>query len=154
MIAKRPDVQVLWQCGSLYVEQFKNCETAKLPNVKLNAFIDRMDLAYKMADVAIARAGALTVSNYAWLDCLRFWYLRQMWRKDHQTKNAMAWCKKCCDFIKDSDAQAQMIAKALELLDDEVLKQELSTNIKQLAKPNAAEEIANEVLKLIPNQRL
>ncbi|MBK7872723.1 MAG: undecaprenyldiphospho-muramoylpentapeptide beta-N-acetylglucosaminyltransferase [Saprospiraceae bacterium] len=154
-LQKRPDVQVLWQCGSLYVEQFKNCETAKLPNVKLNAFIDRMDLAYKMADVAIARAGALTVSELCLVGLPSILIPSPNVAEDHQTKNAMALVQKnAAILLKDSDAQAQMIAKALELLDDEVLKQELSTNIKQLAKPNAAEEIANEVLKLIPNQRL
>ncbi len=150
-LRERADIQVLWQCGSLYYEQFKDCETAKLPNVKIQAFIDRMDLAYKMADVAIARAGALTVSELCLVGLPTILVPSPNVAEDHQTKNAMALVQKnAAILLKDSDAQAQMIAKALELLDNKDLKQELSTNIKELAKPNAAEEIADEVLKLIP----
>lgn len=149
---KRPDIQVLWQCGSLYVEQYQNCETVKLPNVRIQAFIDRMDLAYKMADAAIARAGALTVSELCLVGLPTILVPSPNVAEDHQTKNAMALVEKgAAILLKDANAIAQMIPKALELLDDENLRQKLSANIKQLAKPNAAEEIADEVLKLVKN---
>ncbi len=149
---KRPDIQVLWQCGSLYVEQYQNCETAKLPNVRIQAFIDRMDLAYKIADAAIARAGALTVSELCLVGLPTILVPSPNVAEDHQTKNAMALVEKgAAILLKDANAIAQMIPKALELLDDENLRQKLSANIKQLAKPNAAEEIADEVLKLVKN---
>lgn len=151
-LQKRVDIQVLWQCGSLYFEEYQNCQTAKLPNVKIQAFIDRMDLAYKMADAAIARAGALTVSELCLVGIPTILVPSPNVAEDHQTKNAMALVEKdAAILLKDSDAQAQMIPKALELLDNESLRQKLSANIKQLAKPNASEEIADEVLKLILN---
>lgn len=149
-LLQRPEIQVLWQCGSLYIEQFKNCETAKLPNVRIQAFIDRMDLAYKMADAAIARAGALTVSELCLVGLPTILVPSPNVAEDHQTKNAMALVdKEAAILLKDTNAIEQMIPKALELLDDEDLRQKLSGNIKQLAKPNAAAEIANEVLKLV-----
>lgn len=149
-LQQRPDIQVLWQCGSLYFEEYQNCQTAKLPNVKMQAFIDRMDLAYKMADAAIARAGALTVSELCLVGLPTILVPSPNVAEDHQTKNATALVdKEAAILLKDANAISQMIPKALELLDDEDLRQKLSNNIKQLAKPNAAEEIANEVLKLV-----
>ena len=65
VLAAYPDVQLLWQAGSLYYERFKDSATAQLPNVKLQAFVDRMDLAYVMADVSICRAGAMTIAELA-----------------------------------------------------------------------------------------
>ena len=147
----RTDVQVLWQCGSLYYEEFKNCETAKLPNVLITAFIDRMDLAYKLADVAIARAGALTVSELCLVGIPAILVPSPNVAEDHQTKNAMSLVEKdAAILLKDADAILQMIPKALQLLDDDnFIKQKLAINIQKLAKPKAAEDIAQAVLKIV-----
>ncbi len=148
-LRQRTDIQILWQCGSLYYEQFKHCETAQLPNVRIQAFIDRMDLAYQMTDVAIGRAGALTVSELCLVGIPSILVPSPNVAEDHQTKNALALVQKdAAILIKDAEAAAQLIPKALELLDDEALRQKLALNIKQLAKPNAADEIAEEVIQL------
>jgi len=63
-ISDLADVQILWQTGKLYIDNYQDCETAQLPNVKIRAFLDRMDLAYAIADVVICRAGALTISEF------------------------------------------------------------------------------------------
>lgn len=146
---ERTDVQVLWQCGSLYIEQYQNSETAKLSNVKIQAFIDRMDLAYKMADAVVCRAGS-TVSELQLIGKPAILVPSPNVAEDHQTKNAMALVEKdAAILLSDADAKAQMIAKAIELLDDTDLQKKLSKNIRAMAKPNGAEQIADEVLKLI-----
>ena len=63
LASQHPDIQILWQCGKLYIDEFSNSETAKLSNVKITAFLERMDLAYAAADVALSRAGALSISE-------------------------------------------------------------------------------------------
>ncbi len=150
LLRQRADIQVLWQCGSLYYERFKDCETSQLPNVRIQPFIDRMDLAYNMSDAAIGRAGALTVSELCLVGMPAILVPSPNVAEDHQTKNALALAQKeAAILIKDADAAAQMIPKALELLDDVALRQKLSLNIRQLAKPNAADDIAQEVIRLI-----
>lgn len=52
MIKHRDDLQILWQVGRQFIEEFALTPIAQLKNVKMLAFIDRMDLAYAIADVA------------------------------------------------------------------------------------------------------
>jgi len=146
---ENPDVQILWQVGKLYIEEFSQTATSVLPNVKAQAFIDRMDLAYAMADVVLCRAGALTISELCLLGKPAVLVPSPNVAEDHQTKNAMALVKEnAAILIKDKNAN-EMLHGAMRVLENETLKQQLSINIKQLARPDAADDIAEEVLKLI-----
>jgi len=49
----------------------------------------------------------------------------------------------------DSKAREQIIRKPLELLRNDTRRRQLATNIRRLAKPKAAEHIAEEVIKLL-----
>ena len=53
VLKNNQDIQVLWQAGKLYIEQFSKTETAQLTNVKITAFIERMDYAFAAADVVV-----------------------------------------------------------------------------------------------------
>jgi UDP-N-acetylglucosamine--N-acetylmuramyl-(pentapeptide) pyrophosphoryl-undecaprenol N-acetylglucosamine transferase len=149
-IANRQDVQYLWQCGALYYEEFKEGKTAQLPNVHLTKFVDRMDLAYAAADVVISRAGATSISELCLVQKPAILVPSPNVAEDHQTKNAMALVAKgAAILVKDSEAKAEMITTALELLGDHNHQLQLSENIKNLGRKNAAEKIAREVLKLV-----
>ncbi len=142
-------VQVLWQIGKLYIDNFGQEKTAQLPSVKGQAFVDRMDLAYAMADLMICRAGASTISELCLVGQAAILVPSPNVAEDHQTKNAMALVdKNAAVLIKDNDAISELIPQALELLGDEERLALLSKNSKLLAKPNAAEVIAKEVLSL------
>jgi UDP-N-acetylglucosamine--N-acetylmuramyl-(pentapeptide) pyrophosphoryl-undecaprenol N-acetylglucosamine transferase len=70
--------------------------------------------------------------------------------EDHQTKNAMSLVnEQAALMIKDSDAGAQLIDTAMKLLYDESQCKKLATNIARLGKPDATEQIVNEIEKLI-----
>ncbi|MCO6492658.1 MAG: undecaprenyldiphospho-muramoylpentapeptide beta-N-acetylglucosaminyltransferase [Phaeodactylibacter sp.] len=148
-LRERQEVQVLWQYGQLYEEPFSRCETARLPNVKAQPFIDRMDLAYAMADVIICRSGALTVSELHFAGKPAILIPSPNVAEDHQTKNAMALVDAGAAWIvRDEEAKELAVAKALELLNDEAARNRLSFNIRKLAMPDAAGRIAEEVLRL------
>jgi UDP-N-acetylglucosamine--N-acetylmuramyl-(pentapeptide) pyrophosphoryl-undecaprenol N-acetylglucosamine transferase len=143
------EIQVLWQAGKLYIEEMSQSETAALDNVKVVQFIDRMDLAYAMSDVIIGRAGALTISELCLVGKPSILIPSPNVSEDHQTKNAMALVEKnAAILVKDSEAKELIMKKALEVLNDEIVKENLSSNILKLSKENAAEEIANVVLSL------
>jgi UDP-N-acetylglucosamine--N-acetylmuramyl-(pentapeptide) pyrophosphoryl-undecaprenol N-acetylglucosamine transferase len=152
LLAKHPEVQVLWQAGSMYIEEFKASATAQLENVNVQAFIKRMDLAYAAADVVIGRAGALTISELCLVGKPAILVPSPNVAEDHQTKNAMALVDKgAAILVPDKEAET-MLQVAIELLGNSDQIALLSKNIKQLAKPDAAARIAAEVLKLIDSQ--
>ncbi len=149
LIENKGDIQILWQCGRLYEEDFKNGKAAQLPNVQMRPFIDRMDLAYAVADVIIARAGALTISELCLAGTPSVLVPSPNVTEDHQTKNAMALVEKqAAVLVKDSEAKDKMLQKALEIIDNESLMNSLSHNILKLGKPNAAKDIALQIIKI------
>lgn len=149
-IAAHPEVQVLWQMGSLYVEDFGDCATAQLENVKAQPFVDRMDLAYTMADLVICRAGALTISELTQLGQPAMLIPSPNVAEDHQTMNAQALVEKqAAILLPDPDAKKEIISRALSLLAKPQDLNVLGENIKVMARPKAAAQIADEVLQLI-----
>lgn len=149
LLAQHPEVQVIWQAGSLYYDRFKESKTARLPNVRIRPFIIRMDLAYTLSDVVICRAGALTISELCLLGQPAILVPSPNVAEDHQTKNAKALVNHgAALMISDNDAPEKMIEEALHLLTDKALLSNLSENARKLAHPDAAERIAGEVLQL------
>lgn len=149
LLAQRPDVQVLWQCGRYYEKQYRDCATARLPNVQLRPFIERMDLLYAAADVVIARAGALTISELAVVGKPAVLVPSPNVAEDHQRRNAEALAK--CGaalLVPDAEAAERLLPEALTLLDDPQRQAVLRQHLQPFARPNAAEAIALEALRL------
>jgi UDP-N-acetylglucosamine--N-acetylmuramyl-(pentapeptide) pyrophosphoryl-undecaprenol N-acetylglucosamine transferase len=150
LIENQEDTQFLWQCGRLYETDFKDCKTAKLSNVQMRPFVDRMDLAYACADVIIARAGALTVSELCLAGTPSVLVPSPNVAEDHQTKNAMALVtKNAAILVKDVEASDKMIQEALTILKDEKVLHSLHENILTLGKPNAAKDIVAQIKKVV-----
>ena len=56
--------QVIWQTGTFYIESIKQkFEQKELKGLWFEAFIEKMNFAYAVSDVVIARAGALSISE-------------------------------------------------------------------------------------------
>lgn len=145
------DVQVVWQCGSYYYGKLSRELEGELPeNVKLMAFLKRMDLAYACADVVVARAGAGTISELCLLEKAAVLIPSPNVAEDHQTKNALALVnKQAALMVKDADAADRIIPVLAGLLQEEEKRRELSRNIACLAVRDSDEKIAAEILKLI-----
>ncbi|MEZ4900446.1 MAG: undecaprenyldiphospho-muramoylpentapeptide beta-N-acetylglucosaminyltransferase [Spirosomataceae bacterium] len=142
--------QVLWQTGKPYYEKAKTTlKSLKTPYAQANDFIYEMDLAYALADVVVSRAGALSVSELCLVEKPCILVPFPFASEDHQTKNAMSLVEQnAALLVKDKDAKEELVQSALKLLQDTNKQIELSNNIKKLAKPNAAQEIAQIVLSL------
>ncbi len=144
-------IQVIWQCGKFYHDEMKQRTEGKLgDNIRLMEFIKEMDLAYAAADVVVSRAGALSVSELCLVGKPVIFVPSPNVAEDHQTKNAMALVEKdAALLVKDADSVEKLIPASLGLLKDKEKQTELSQNILKLARPNAAEDIANEIIELI-----
>ena len=144
---KEQKVQLLWQCGKLYYEQYKLHDEKK--HVHVHAFINRMDLAYAAADIIISRAGASSVSELCIVGKPTIFIPSPNVAEDHQTKNARAISDKhAAILLKESDLDTFPILFE-SLIKDEGKQESLSENIKELALPNATIHIVNQVEKLL-----
>lgn len=146
------EVQVIWQCGRFYVEEMteklKGFEETEM--IHLFEFLKEMDLAYAVADVVISRAGALSVSELSIAGKPTIFVPSPNVAEDHQSKNAKAMLDNdAAILVKDADAREKLINRAISLINDVERKDTLEKNIKAMAKPNAAEDIVEEIVKLI-----
>lgn len=147
-IAGWKDVQVLWQCGSYYYEGLKAELEGKLPeNVRLMAFLKRMDLAYACADIVVARAGAGTISELCLLSKVAVLIPSPNVAEDHQTKNAMALVNQhAALMLKDSEAAEKLVPTLDDLLSHPDRREALSRRIATMAMPESDVKIAEVVL--------
>lgn len=144
------NIQLIWQTGKTYFETAKQQTAAfESKNIRAVDFITRMDLAYAFADVVISRAGAGAISELCIVQKPSILVPLLTAAEDHQTKNAMSLVnKKAAILVRDDQAKANLIKKAIALVDNTTLQQEISKNCGLLAMPNSTHIIANEVLKL------
>jgi len=143
------DIQLIWQTGKHYLESYKKYETEFPTHVRVLDFLPNIDAAYAAADVVVSRAGG-TISELAVLAKPSILLPSPNVAEDHQTHNVMALVKKHAGIlVKDKDANATLAKTIIDLVKDEKRQKELSEHIKQLARPLAAKDIANEILKLM-----
>ncbi len=145
-------VEVLWQCGRYYkkgVDAFMEGHKEAM-SVHWSDFIGRMDLAYAMADVIISRSGASSVSEICAARKAAVFVPSPNVAEDHQTHNAMALVRKGAALIvKDAEAKEKLLPAALELLSDPERIASVEAAAGAMAKTAAAQEIADEVYKLL-----
>ena len=142
------NIQVIWQCGKLYVDQYMHFNDS--PDIQIYPFIDRMDLVYAAADIVISRAGASSVSELCIVAKPVIFIPSPNVAEDHQTKNALAIVQKNgALMIKETELDTQFAPMFSNLVASEDLQKELSDNIIKLAKVNATKDIVDEIVKLI-----
>lgn len=145
------EIQVIWQTGKGYYNDYQSqLSKYDLKRIKVFDFLKEMDLAYAAADVVISRSGAIAVSELCIAKKPSILVPSPNVAENHQHKNAMALVEKqAAHLVSDKDARIALVDEALRLLFDEQRALSLSTNIGKLAKPNATNEIVDEIEKLI-----
>lgn len=143
-------IQVIWQTGPAFIERARTAVAATgSPLIKPYDFIYDMDKAYAVADAVVSRAGALSVSELCLVGRPAILVPLPTAAEDHQTSNAMSLVNhNAALLINDRNARDELVTAALNLLNNPAQQQQLSQQIKTLAKPNAARDIAEEVIKL------
>ena len=150
-IRENSDIQFIWQTGKLYFEEMKRraAEAGKPENLIITDFVSNMGNALSAANLVVSRAGAGSISEFALLGKAVILVPSPNVSEDHQTKNAMALVDKdAAIYVADASINEELIEKVIETVNDEMKIALLEANIQKMGKPNAADEIADEVLKL------
>lgn len=141
-------IQVIWQCGKLYQEQYQT-KWENHPKVRLLPFIKDMELVYAAADLVISRAGASTLSELAVLGKPALLIPSPNVAEDHQTHNAKS--------LADSGGAILLPEVDLDQLGDRVSKllaepehlAHMATSMKSRGLPNATKDIVDQLEKLL-----
>lgn len=146
-LLKRNNIQVVWQTGSFYYNEYKSIEQE---GVQIKEFVKNMDLVYSATDLVLCRAGALTISEICALGKASVLVPSPYVAEDHQTHNALSLANRdAAILIKDQNAIQEAIPKCIEVLKNAEKLNSLEKNALSLGKPIAANQIALEVLSLV-----
>ena len=144
---KEKGYQLIWQTGKTDFAELSS--SIKLPaSIQMKEFISDMALAYSAADVIVSRAGAIAISELAMAKKPVILVPFPFAAEDHQTVNAQSLVEKnAAKRVKDSEMKEKFLPTLLEICENENLQQEMSENLEFFAKPKAAEQIVDEILR-------
>lgn len=151
IIRKNPDIQFVWQTGKLYYEEMvkRAEENGKPDNLTITDFVSNMANALSAANLVVSRAGAGSISEFALLGKAVILVPSPNVSEDHQTKNAMTLVNKdAAIYVADAKANEELLPTAIATVKDDSRLATLESNIVTMAKPYAAQEIAEEVIML------
>lgn len=143
--------QVIWQTGKLYIDEMtERAKAISSEYLKIHEFIEKMDLAYAVSDIIISRAGALSIAELTLLGKPVIFVPSPNVAEDHQTKNADYLVKRDAALvITDKEAPMKLVDEALKLLSNNERQVRLGENLALLGKPEATNEIVDEILQMI-----
>jgi UDP-N-acetylglucosamine--N-acetylmuramyl-(pentapeptide) pyrophosphoryl-undecaprenol N-acetylglucosamine transferase len=144
-ILEENSVQIIWQTGKNYYEQFKMMNN---DNIKIYDFIEDMNVAYSACDLLLARAGATTIAELLNLGIPAILVPSPNVAENHQYFNAKSLSdNKAAILIEDKELNKELVKNVLEVLNSENKLAELKKNALAMAKPDAAKVIAKNAIK-------
>lgn len=145
-LAEAP-LQLVWQCGKIYYQSLKN--HLQLPdNVRLLPYLEHMPDAYAIADLVIARAGAITLAELEALRLPAILVPSPNVTDDHQTKNAKSLvADQVARLVKDRDAEAHLVPQLLELVQDPAALKTMRTQWEQRPTPLGTKLMVDKMLE-------
>lgn len=146
--SQRPEV--LHQCGGRGVDEARDAYAKAGVDAQIVPFIEDMAGAYAWADLAVCRAGALTLAELtaAGLGAVLVPFPHAV--DDHQTRNAEALVAAgAAEVIQERDLDVQQFAQRLEaLLEDRQHMLAMAEAARTLARPDAAAAIARACVEV------
>lgn len=139
-------IQVLWQTGAYYFEQYK---TRSCEGVEVMAYINDMPKVYSMTDYIISRAGASSVSELCLVAKPTLFIPSPNVAEDHQTKNAQSVVEKNAAIMLSEKEINSFQEKFKTWIGDKQQLEQMSIELKNLALPNATVEIVDQIEKLL-----
>ncbi|HEY6625500.1 MAG TPA: undecaprenyldiphospho-muramoylpentapeptide beta-N-acetylglucosaminyltransferase [Ignavibacteriaceae bacterium] len=144
-ILEENNVQVIWQTGKNYFEQFTKMNSDK---VKIYDFIEDMNSAYSACDLLLARAGATTIAELLNLGIPAILVPSPNVAENHQYYNAKSLSdNEAAILIEDKNLKKDLLKFVLETINAENKLSSLKKKALRIAKPDAAKVIAQNAIK-------
>ncbi len=145
VLTQTGDIQMIWQTGTMDYDTAR-AGIKENKNIHIAAFIDRMAEAYSAADLIICRAGAMTLAEIACYGLPAVLAPYPYAADNHQEYNAMTFVNAgAAVMIKNDELENKFLSVILPLLKDEMRLRAMSESCLRLARPDAADVIAEEI---------
>ena len=143
------NIQLIWQTGKTTADHFMAIAKDR-KGIWVNAFIEKMEMAYSAADVVISRSGAMSVSELCVAKKPVIFVPFPFAAEDHQTANAQHLVdKNAALMIRDKNLKTQLVGATISLLKDKNEQTKLIENIATLAIDNADEVVAYFIMQSV-----
>ncbi len=151
----RQGFQIIWQCGPAYYRELAdNPEIGRYKSLRLMDFIDDMAAAYNAADLVVSRAGAGICTELMISGKPSILVPSPNVAGNHQHKNAEAMVQAgAAEILEDREATEKLAETVKNLLADSGRLKEMQKAALHMAKPDAAEAIAAEIIDFLDNRR-
>jgi UDP-N-acetylglucosamine--N-acetylmuramyl-(pentapeptide) pyrophosphoryl-undecaprenol N-acetylglucosamine transferase len=148
-------IQMLWQTGARYFENSRPATSAgMLSRFIVSPFLENIEEAYAVADLVVSAAGAVTLAELAQLGKPAIVVPSSDVTEDHQRANALHYLKnEACVMIAPGREGNNLAETVVALLHKEEERNRLSTNIRALARPDAAERVLDQMGALLAASR-
>lgn len=143
------DLTVLWAAGKTSYPEFAALHQP--PGVQVFDFLDPMADAMAVADIAVARAGAITLAELCAWGVPSILVPLPTAAADHQTLNAVALADAgAAVHLPQSGLSAATLGRAIaDLAGNQASRQSMSRAARQRGRPNAAAEIVSHIASLV-----
>ena len=141
-------IQILWQCGKNDYELLR--ESVNEENVHLIPFSDDMGALYSASDLIISRAGALALSEMAFMGKAMVLVPFPHSAGDHQVKNALTFSNSGAAVVMPQSQleYGELEKTVLELFQNPEKIQTMEEYSIQMAAPDATQNIINTIMEI------
>jgi UDP-N-acetylglucosamine--N-acetylmuramyl-(pentapeptide) pyrophosphoryl-undecaprenol N-acetylglucosamine transferase len=145
------EIQILHIAGPNDLPRIQAEHPQQRPGYKLIGFCDQMPSAYALADLAVARSGASTLTEISLAGLPSVLIPYPYAADDHQTANAKVFADaEAAKLLQEKDLSSSSLAELLsKLLTNPGALKQMSTAAKSLAIPDAADQVASLILSEI-----
>jgi len=152
-------VQVLHQVGEKNWHDMQTELPANLrshPLYKPRPYFDNLALAYAASDMAVCRAGAMTISELAVTGMPAVFVPLPSAAQDHQTHNAQSVADKgAAKMLVQKDLSGESLAKVIsQMLNDQTALSSMAAAMRSLALPDAAARLTGQLKQLSAGQTI
>ncbi len=147
-----PDLFVIWATGSANYDELARYESAR---VRVRAYIAPISEAYRAADFALTRAGAMATAELCAWGIPAIVVPLPTAAADHQTANAKALAASgAAEMIRQSDLNTDTLSSTVEsLLSNPAKLATMRAKALDRARPTAAADIAQHILSLVESEQ-
>lgn len=147
-----PGLLMIWATGKANYEKLAHYESDR---VKVRAYIAPISEAYRAADFALSRAGAMATAELCAWGIPAIVVPLPTAAADHQTENAKALAASgAAEMIRQSDLNTQTLSHAVgSMLADPGKLAGMRAKALQRARPTAAADIAGHILQLVAREQ-